>query len=352
MSDASSRSSVLIPDRNESGTALLRVDGLCVSFAAGAERGRSDLPSGVVDGVSFEIQRGRTLALVGESGCGKSITALSILRLLPSQATITAGAIHFDGTDLLSLTPRALNGIRGRRIGMIFQEPMTALNPLMRVGTQIAEVVAHHQEQGRQEAWRSAVALLTEAALPDAERIAQCYPHHLSGGMRQRVMIALALAGGPDLIIADEPTTALDVTIQNQVLWLLRDLTQARGAALLLITHDLGVVAAVADDLAVMYAGRVVERGPARDVLAAPRHPYTEALLRCVPRLRDPGGRLHVISGAVPRPGEWPTGCRFHPRCERAGSEMRCRAESPELRGVGDARASACWKSDEMAVTP
>ncbi|NUQ48157.1 MAG: ABC transporter ATP-binding protein [Phycisphaerae bacterium] len=319
---------------------LLRLEKLRIDIHAA--RGTA----AVVDDVSLAVAAGRVTALVGESGCGKSMTALAVPRLLPAAACCVGGRIHFDGRDLRVMPEEELRRVRGRRIGMVFQEPMAALNPLMTIGRQVAEAIELHAGVRPREAARRAVQKLAEVALSDPQRVARQYPHQLSGGMRQRAMIAVALAGDPDLIIADEPTTALDATIQAQILELLCAVTRQRGRALLLITHDFGVVSAVADDVAVMYAGRIVERGPAAQVLARPRHPYTAALLRCVPRLRGPRVALPVIPGAPPAPFAWPGGCRYHPRCALASDDARCRHEQPTDVSVGADHVAACWKTE------
>ncbi len=299
-----------------------------------------------VDGVSLEVPRRQTIALVGESGCGKSLTALSILRLVPPPGRVIAGEILLEGRNLLSLDERAMRAIRGDRVAMVFQEPMTSLNPVLSVGAQIAEALRLHRNLRGRAARDRGIALLRHVGIPAPERRVRAFPHQMSGGMRQRVMIAMALACEPDLLIADEPTTALDVTIQAQIMALLRQLQQQSGMSVLLITHDLGIVAGAADAVCVMYAGRIVERGPTRDLLAEPRHPYTQALLRSVPRLdANPSGkraRLAVIPGEVPRPLHRPSGCAFHPRCAAARGNPRCRTETPELVAISPTRACAC----------
>jgi oligopeptide/dipeptide ABC transporter ATP-binding protein len=267
-----------------------------------------------VDDVGFEIRRGETLGLVGESGCGKTLTALSIMRLLDPPTRIARGRIVFDGLDLTRLSEREMRGVRGAGIGLIFQEPMTALNPVLTIGYQIAETLVVHGLASPREAKRRAIALLDAVSMPDASRRAREYPHQLSGGLRQRVLIAVALACRPALVIADEPTTALDATIQAQILDLLRDLKAQYELALLLITHDLGVVAQAADRVAVMYAGRIVETGPVGSVFLAPRHPYTQGLLACIPG-GSAGARLNAIPGTVPMPGAAGPGCAFEARC-------------------------------------
>jgi peptide/nickel transport system ATP-binding protein len=294
-----------------------------------------------VDGVSFDIARGETLALVGESGCGKSLTALTILRLIDAPGRIEPGSrILFEGRDVMTLADRDLRGIRGRQAAMIFQEPMTALNPVYSAGEQIAEVVRTHTNASRSEAWEQAVAMLGAVGIPSPEIRARQYPHQLSGGMRQRVMIAMALVLNPSLLIADEPTTALDVTIQAQLLDLLREAQQARGASMLLITHDLGVVAESAQRVAVMYAGQIVEEAPVAALFAAPQHPYTQGLMAAMPRAGTRRDRLTTIPGTVPPPGAWPTACRFADRCAHAWT--RCTSEAPPLHRLGDGRTSRC----------
>ena len=272
-----------------------------------------------VDGISFYLDGGELLGLVGESGCGKSITALSVMRLISSPGKIVAGEILFDGKNLLDVSEAEMRQIRGDDIAMIFQDPMTSLNPVFRVGEQIAEALRLHRKLSRQDAKEAAIAAMREVAIPDPARRANDYPHQLSGGMRQRVMIAMALACDPKLLIADEPTTALDVTIQAQILELLNELRRTRELAVLLITHDLGVVAEVADRVAVMYTGRIVEESPVTELFARPKHPYTEGLLRSVPKLTadnaERSKRLETIEGVVPSPTELPPGCHFAPRC-------------------------------------
>jgi peptide/nickel transport system ATP-binding protein/oligopeptide transport system ATP-binding protein len=272
-----------------------------------------------VDGVSFHLDRGELLGLVGESGCGKSITALSIMRLIAPPGRIVGGEILFDGKDLLKLSDAEMREMRGDDIAMIFQDPMTSLNPVYTVGEQIAEALRLHRKLSRPEARRAAIEAMREVAIPDPARRVNDYPHQLSGGMRQRVMIAMALACNPKLLIADEPTTALDVTIQAQILELLNDLRKQRELAVLLITHDLGVVAEVADRVAVMYTGRIVEESPVDQLFEKPKHPYTEGLLRSVPKLSSEDvarkERLETIEGTVPKPTNLPPGCHFAPRC-------------------------------------
>ena len=272
-----------------------------------------------VDGVNFYLDRGELLGLVGESGCGKSMTALSVMRLIAPPGKIVEGEIFFDGKDLLKLSDAEMRQMRGDDIAMIFQDPMTSLNPVFTVGEQIAEALRLHRKLSKKEAKRAAIEAMREVAIPDPARRIDDYPHQLSGGMRQRVMIAMALACNPKLLIADEPTTALDVTIQAQILELLDDLRKQRELAVLLITHDLGVVAEVADRVAVMYTGRIVEESPVDELFARPKHPYTEGLLRSVPKLTSEHvarkERLETIEGTVPRPTDLPPGCHFAPRC-------------------------------------
>jgi len=294
-----------------------------------------------VDGVDFALRPGRTLGIVGESGSGKSVTALSIMRLVDRPGRIQEGSsIVFDGRELTAISERELERIRGAAISMIFQEPMTSLNPVYTVGDQIAESVRIHRGANGRAARGRALEMLELVGIPEAARRLDDYPHQLSGGMRQRVMIAIALACDPKLIIADEPTTALDVTIQAQILELLADVRERLGTAIMLITHDLGVVAEMCDDVVVMYAGRVVERGPVADVFSTPQHPYTEALLQSIPMLgMTQAEPLRVIRGSVPSPRDWPEGCRFRPRCDYAFAKC---VELPPLLPVAP-QESACW---------
>lgn len=296
-----------------------------------------------LNGVDLSIETGETLALVGESGCGKSLTALSLLRLVPDPGKIVGGEIRFDGRDLLRMPIEEMRRVRGNRIGMVFQEPMTSLNPVLRVGEQVAEVLRLHQGQDRAHAAAEAVNLLGQVGLPAPGDRARDYPHQLSGGMRQRVMIAMALACNPQLLIADEPTTALDVTIQAQIMELLAKSKAARGMATLLITHDLGVVAQHADRVAIMYAGRIMESAPVLELFANPRHPYTRGLLACVPKLGEKRRRLTPIEGTIPAPGQIPEGCPFFERCPEALT--RCRSELPALIEVNPGHKVRCWRS-------
>lgn len=313
---------------------LLDVRGLRAGFAT------PDGPVTALHDVSLTINRGETLALVGESGSGKSVTACALLRLLPRRVARTSGAALLDGTDLLSLGDRAMQAIRGNRIAMIFQEPMSALNPVMRIGDQIIETIRLHRRISHADAAQRAVALLEQVRMPSPRERANDYPHQMSGGMRQRAMIAIALAGEPDLLIADEPTTALDVTTQAQILHLLKRLQAQTGMAVLLITHDLGVVAETADRAAVMYAGRIVEQGRVDALLTHPAHPYTAGLLasRAIETL-PPGARLPEIPGTVPPLSAMPPGCAFAPRCAHARDA--CSTTTPSLRSAGD-RHVAC----------
>ena len=292
---------------------LLRVRDLVAAFDT------DDGQLTAVDGVTFEVNKGKTLGIVGESGCGKSVTAMSIMRLLPQpMGKILDGAIEFDGHDLATIDPLEMRDIRGNRISMIFQEPMTALNPVHRIGKQISEVLLQHKEISKQEASDQSIEILGKVGIPSPEIRVTEYPHQLSGGMRQRVVIAIALACGPELVIADEPTTALDVTIQAQILQLINDLQRDLGMSVILITHDLGVIAETCDEVCVMYAGRIVERASAKEVFANPRHAYTQGLLNSIPRLNStPKTELNTIDGMVPALSELKPGCRFAPRSGR-----------------------------------
>jgi peptide/nickel transport system ATP-binding protein len=323
-------------------TRVLDVENLRISFPD-AGKGRV-YP---VDGVSFGLDRGKTLALVGESGCGKSLTSLALLRLVPAPGRIEDGsAIRLADTDVLALQGEPLRRIRGRRIGMIFQDPMTSLNPVFTVGDQIAEGVRAHFEVSRAEARRRALKLLQEVGIPDPAARLHAYPHQLSGGMRQRVMIAIALSAEPEILVADEPTTALDVTVQAQILEVLDRLRDSHGMAVLLITHDLGIVAGRADRVAVMYAGQIVEEAPTDRLFARPSHPYTQGLFASVPRITGPVGRLSPIGGSVPPPGAWPSGCRFRPRCPKAFDKSET---MPPLLPVGPDHRMRCWLAEDGA---
>ena len=298
-----------------------------------------------VDDLSFDVGRGKTLALVGESGCGKSMTALSILRLVPDPpGRIVGGQVLFGGRDLVQASEPEMREIRGNAISMIFQEPMTSLNPVFRVGGQIGSILALHQGLDRAEARRQAIDLLEQVGIPAPDRRVDDYPHQMSGGMRQRVMIAMALACDPELLIADEPTTALDVTIQAQILDLLRKLQEERGMAIILITHDLGIVAEMAHDVAIMYAGKLVEHAPVSRLFASRKHPYSQGLFESLPSFQTRGDRLKTIEGQVPAAIAFPDGCRFHPRCPRAMAV--CAHDEPPLFEVGPEHACACWLHD------
>lgn len=296
-----------------------------------------------VDGVSYDLNEGETLGLVGESGCGKSVGALSILRLIPEPpGEIAGGEILFQGKDLLKANPDELRDIRGNKIAMIFQEPMTSLNPVLAIGYQIGEALELHQQMGKAEAQREALRLLRMVGIPDAERRIDDYPHQFSGGMRQRVMIAMGLSCNPKLLIADEPTTAVDVTIQAQLLEVIKELTSRLGTSVIIITHNLGVVARYVNRMAVMYAGRIVESGTAHDVYSKPSHPYTIGLLASVPRLDKPRtSRLVPIEGQPPNLVNLPPGCAFYPRC--SFRVERCALDRPELRPVEEGHNTACW---------
>ncbi len=298
-----------------------------------------------VDDVSFVLAPGETLGIVGESGSGKSLTALSILALAPGTVT---GHVRYGGRDLLALSESALNSVRGSEIAMIFQEPMTALNPVFTVGRQIAESLQVHLGLNAAAARVRCVELLRQVGIADPQARLDRYPHELSGGMRQRVMIAIALACNPKLLIADEPTTALDVTIQAQILALLRELQTRLGMALVLITHDLGVVAQTVDRVLVMYGGRIVEQGPVLSIFDAPAHPYTRLLLESIPSLEHERERLAVIPGAVPPLSDMPSGCRFHPRCPQAGDD--CRAQVPLSRDLGHGHRAACFRVEPLVL--
>lgn len=304
-----------------------------------------------VDGVSFPVRRGRTLGIVGESGCGKSVTALSIMRLLPQpMGKIRSGSILFDGKDLATLPTEEMRKIRGGRIGMIFQEPMTALNPVHSIGRQLSEVFLLHRTRNEREALQMSVEMLRKVGIPSPEiRIGE-YPHQLSGGMRQRVVIAMALACKPDVVIADEPTTALDVTIQAQILELMQSLQDEMGMGIMLITHDLGVIADMCDDVVVMYAGRIAESGPVQTLFSTPSHPYTRGLLNSIPRLTTPRkSRLPIIEGMVPSLAELPAGCRFQNRCPY---RINACSVQPALEEVGPGHRSACHRWRELPSLP
>jgi peptide/nickel transport system ATP-binding protein len=321
---------------------LLSVENLRTYFYTDAGVARA------VDGVSFHIEPGETVGLVGESGCGKSVTALSILRLIGSPGRIESDSrMLFEGRDLLALRDEEMRKVRGNRIAMIFQEPMTALNPVFTVGDQIAEVARVHERASKRDAWKRAVEMLELVGIPAPAERAKEYPHQLSGGMRQRVVIAMALVMRPALVIADEPTTALDVTIQAQILELLKDLQQRFGTSILLITHDMGVVAEAASRVIVMYGGEIVEQAPVNQIFAKPHHPYTEGLLGAMPRVGHERERLQTIPGTVPPPTNWPSGCRFHERCPY--SWERPEKEHPPLYEIDQGHFSRCHLAEEPA---
>ena len=317
---------------------LLQIEDLGIRFGGA-------LGPRIIDGVSLELGRGETLGIVGESGCGKSILSLSVLGLLPADARITEGSIRLEGQEISGLRGRALRGLRGNRISMVFQEPMTALNPVLTVGAQLSEVFRTHRGAGRAEARRLSVEALRAVGVASPETRIRAYPAQLSGGMRQRVMIAMALACHPQILIADEPTTALDVTIQAQILDLMRNLRQEFETSILFISHDLGVIAEVSDRVAVLYSGIVVEEARTADIFEAPHHPYTRGLLAALPQpdTETLPERLHEIAGSVPPPDQRPDGCRFHPRCPLATE--RCRREAPAMRFVATAHRVACWEA-------
>ena len=317
---------------------LLDIKGLCVSFFT------EDGIARAVQDVSFYVKKGETFALVGESGCGKSVTALSVMRLIADPpGKIVAGEIYFDGRNLLELSDQRIRAVRGNRIAMIFQEPMTSLNPVYTVGEQIVEVVRLHQKKEEAEAWDIAAEMLRKVGISDpAQRVTE-YPHQMSGGMRQRVMIAMAISCKPELLIADEPTTALDVTIQAQILDLLDQLQEQSRMSILLITHNLGIVAERAENVAVMYASRIVELSDCQSLFDQPLHPYTQGLLQSLPRLGFTGKRLYTIPGIVPEPLRFPAGCKFHPRCPIGCNDKRCQTVEPQLRRLDNGRAVACW---------
>jgi len=313
---------------------LLEVRDLVTTFPIDGGR------AAVVDGVSLEIAAGEVLALVGESGCGKSVTALSILRLVPKPGRVESGSVRLGDRDVTALPVTEMRAVRGAEAAMIFQEPMTSLNPVQRVGPQVVEAIRLHERVDANEARRRTIEIFGHVGIPDAEGRFDSYPHQLSGGLKQRVMIAMALSMRPKLLIADEPTTALDVTIQAQILDLLRKIRDRDGTAILLITHDLGVVNELADRIAVMYAGQLVEEGTREDLLGRPRHPYTQGLLASVPSRARPGQPLAEIAGVVPSPGEWPKGCRFAERCWRVLE--RCHEIAPGPTEISDTQRAYC----------
>ena len=314
-------------------TSLLNIQNLSVAF-----RTRHGLVP-ALDNVTLYLEPGEVLGLVGESGAGKSLTGLAMTGLLPPNAVVTGGSVRYRGEEILGLKEAALRKLRGKRIGMVFQDPMTALDPLMRVGDQIAETVRHHLRLSRWQALERAAGLLDAVGIPGARQRLRSYPHEFSGGMRQRVVIALALAAEPEMIIADEPTTALDVSVQAQVLELLKSLCREQGTAILLVSHDMGVIAETADRVSVLYAGSVVETGPVAAVLADPGHPYARGLMQSIPQVGGARGTLAYIDGSMPRPGHWPDGCRFRPRCPRA--QTVCATPPPRI-SIGAERDALC----------
>ena len=326
---------------NDNGT-LLSVENVSTYFFTGEGVVKA------VQDVGFSIKKGKTFALVGESGCGKSVTALSIMRLVPApQGKIVGGEIVFDGQDLLMLREKDMRHVRGNEISMIFQEPMTSLNPVYTVGNQIVEAIKLHRNKSTSQAWSEATEMLEKVGIADPQQRVRQYPHQMSGGMRQRVMIAMAVSCEPALLIADEPTTALDVTIQAQILDLLDELQKQNGMSILLITHDLGVVAERADDVAVMYASRIAEVADSQQLFAEPLHPYTQGLLKSLPRLGFSGKRLRTVSGTVPEPLRFPSGCKFHPRCPVGCGDRKCQTVEPILREVEAGRCVACWYAED-----
>ncbi|MCL4747340.1 MAG: ABC transporter ATP-binding protein [Burkholderiaceae bacterium] len=319
---------------------LLQVEGLTVAYAG--KRGKAMVT--VLNGVSFSLDSGETLGIVGESGCGKSTLAAALTRLMAPGASILAGSVLFEGSDLVRLPESAMRPIRGKRIATILQDPLHSLNPLLSIGTQIAEAPIAHDGFSRAQAWDRARDLVAAVRIANPEARLREYPHQMSGGMRQRIAGAIALSCAPRLLIADEPTTALDPTVQVQYLQLLKDLQREHGFALILITHDLGVVARVCDRTAVMYAGRLVEQGPTAQTLREPLHPYTRALLGSIPTMSTVAGRLRTIPNQPPDPAKLPSGCAFHPRCSDVFE--RCRFEMPPLARIGEQRESACWLNE------
>jgi oligopeptide/dipeptide ABC transporter ATP-binding protein len=324
-------------------TALLEVSDLRTEFITDAGVIRA------VDGISLSIRQGETLGIVGESGCGKSITSLSIMQLLPKKiGRVASGQVRFQGKDMIKLSGREIRRIRGNQMAMIFQEPMTSLNPVFKVGKQISEAARYHLKLGKKEAWARSVEMLRKVGIPRPDKIAEQYPHQLSGGMRQRVMIAMAMVCSPQLLIADEPTTALDVTIQAQILDLMRDLQRTENMAIMMITHDLGVVAEMCDRVMVMYAGQVVEETDVKTLFADPKHPYTRGLLASLPQLAGDQDRLQSIPGQVPNPAHMPSGCRFAPRCPV--KKARCETIQPELLETAPSHSCRCLLQQEGII--
>ncbi|WP_456277834.1 ABC transporter ATP-binding protein [Bacillus sp. AK128] len=303
-----------------------------------------------VDDVSFQLKKGETVAIVGESGCGKSVTSLSVMGLVGSPGKIVGGKVLFEGKDLTKVSKKEMRKIRGNEIAMIFQEPLTSLNPVFTVGSQVAEAIILHQNASKEEAKQKTIELLKKVGIPRAEKVYSSYPHSLSGGMRQRVMIAMALSCNPKLLIADEPTTALDVTIQAQILHLMKELSRDNETAIMLITHDLGVVAEMVDRVIVMYAGQVVEQTDVFTLFREAKHPYTQGLLKSTPKIHELKEELESIEGAVPTPAEMPRGCKFHPRCPFAMEQ--CITDEPKLSDLNGGHQVRCWlyKEEEVAV--
>ena len=325
---------------------ILEIRNLVTSFASDGRKDRAI----VVNGVDIAIPKGKTVGLVGESGCGKSVTALSVMGLLAENGRVESGQALFGGEDLMKLTDRQMRKVRGNRISMIFQEPMTSLNPVITVGRQVAEALMLHGGLDRAAAKCRSIEILETVGIPEAERRYNSYPHQLSGGLRQRVMIGMAMVMKPDLLIADEPTTALDVSIEAQILRLMRDLQRENGTSILMITHNLGIVAEICDEVYVMYAGEVVERADVFTLFRDCRHPYTRGLMASLPRMTPKGQRLYNIRGTVPNLRAMPLGCRFSPRCEYACE--RCRAEKPPLMEVGEGHLCRCFTPDERKNDP
>ncbi|MBM7837409.1 peptide/nickel transport system ATP-binding protein [Alkalihalobacillus xiaoxiensis] len=326
--------------------AVLQLKNLQTTF----QSGRREIPA--VDGVSLHINKGEVVGIVGESGCGKSVTSLSIMRLIPSPpGKINSGEIVFKGEDLTKASPKRMKQVRGKEISMIFQEPMTSLNPLFTIGNQLVEAIRNHNKVSKKEAEKKAIDLVKLVGIPRAEELIHNYPHQLSGGMRQRIMIAMAMSCDPEVLIADEPTTALDVTIQAQILDLMKSLNQSKGTAILLITHDLGVVADICNRVIVMYAGQIVEEGTVRMILKDPKHPYTQGLIRSLPKLTEREQELYSIPGTVPQPGSIEVGCRFAERCEYAFDA--CFTENPPLFELEESRACRCllYREEEESVS-
>ncbi len=327
---------------SETEHAILEVKNLTTVFETGEGNAVA------VDDVSFTLRRGETLGIVGESGCGKSVTALSIMRLIQRPGRIVSGEVLFEGRNLLALSDKKMRMVRGSDIAMVFQEPMTSLNPVFTIGDQLTEGLLYRSNRSWSEAYETAVDVLSRVGIPDPHDIMVAFPHQLSGGMRQRILIAMSLASGPSVLIADEPTTAIDVTVQAQVLKLINDLKGEFGMSVLLITHDLGVVAETCDRVAIMYASHIVECGSVRDIFYRPRHPYTLGLLSSIPSFHKPKDRLTIIPGQVPRPTHYPHGCNFHSRCSYATE--RCVSHQPELDVVDDGHAVSCWNSVSVTL--